>query len=318
MTSFAAAEQALRRLELTIARRLDGMLHGAHRGLLPGPGSEYGDSRPYVPGEDDVRRMDWAVTARTGTAHVRDLVADRELETWALADLSASMDFGTEEMDKRGLAVAAVAAVGFLSGRAGDRFGACVLHGAHVHRMPARAGRAALYGLLHSLMDAPRGGAVPDAPGLAEAVEVLGSARRNRGLRVVVSDFLDAEPVLDPAAERAWERPMRRLAARHDVLAVEVLDPRELVLPPGGTVSFADPETGRVRQVRLSRRVSEKYAEAAALQRRGTASALRRAGVSHLVLRTDRDWVLDVAQFVLRRRRTARAAHRLPTSGARR
>ncbi|GII93980.1 DUF58 domain-containing protein [Sinosporangium siamense] len=316
MTPFPAAEQVLRRLELTVTRRLSGLLHGAHQGLLPGPGSEYGDSRLYVPGEDDVRRMDWPVTARTGTPHVRDLVADRELETWVLADLSASMDFGTEGLDKRALAVAAVAAVGFLAGRTGDRFGACVLTGAHVHRMQARSGRQALYGLLHSLMDAPRAGAVPGAPALGEAVEVLGTVRRNRGLRVVVSDFIDPEPVLDPEAPRPWERAVRRLTARHDVLAIEVVDPRELDLPPGGLVVLTDPETGRTREVRLTRRLSEKYAEAAALQRRCTATALRRAGAAHLVLRTDRDWVADVAQFVLRRRRTARSAHRFPRSGA--
>ncbi len=148
---------ALRRLELTVTSRLDGLLHGAHQGLLPGTGSEAGDSRVYVPGEDDVRRMDWAVTARTTVPHVRDLVADRELETWALADLSPSMDFGTADTDKRDLVVAAVGAIGFLASRLGDRFGALVLHDEYVHRMPARTGRSALYGLLHSLMDAPRG-----------------------------------------------------------------------------------------------------------------------------------------------------------------
>ncbi|WP_055502456.1 DUF58 domain-containing protein [Nonomuraea pusilla] len=304
------AEQALRRLELTITRRLDGLLHGAHQGLLPGTGSESGDSRVYVPGEDDVRRMDWAVTARTTVPHVRDLIADRELETWALADLSPSMDFGTAETDKRDLVVAAVGAIGFLSSRMGDRFGALVIHDEYVHRMPARTGRPALYGLLHSLMEAPRGRPVPDAPDLAEGIDVLSAARRRRGLRVVVSDFLDARPELDPEAERPWERPIRRLAARHQVLAVEVIDPRELELPDVGRVAFTDPETGKVREVHLSPEVRRRYAEAAALQREGTRVALRRAGVAHLVLRTDRDWVFDVAQFVLRQRRMSHVARR--------
>jgi len=299
------AEQALRRLELTVTRRLDGLLHGAHLGLLPGTGSEAGDSRVYVPGEDDVRRMDWAVTARTTVPHVRDLIADRELETWALADLSPSMDFGTADTDKRDLVVAAVGAIGFLSSRMGDRFGALVLHDEFVHRMPARTGRPALYGLLHSLMDAPRGQAVPDAPDLAEGIDVLAATRRRRGMRLIVSDFLDARPELDPEAERPWERPIRRLSARHQVLAVEVIDPRELELPDVGRVAFADPESGHVREVHLSPKVRRDYAEAAALQREGTKAALRRAGVAHLVLRTDRDWVFDVAQFVLRQRRMA-------------
>ncbi|MEO3801904.1 DUF58 domain-containing protein [Nonomuraea sp. B1E8] len=306
------AEQALRRLELTVTRRLDGLLHGAHQGLLPGPGSEAGDSRVYVPGEDDVRRMDWAVTARTTIPHVRDLIADRELETWALADLSPSMDFGTADTDKRDLVVAAVGAIGFLSSRMGDRFGALVIHDEYVHRMPARTGRPALYGLLHSLMDAPRGQIVPDPPDLAEGIEVLSASRRRRGMRLIVSDFLDAHPDLDPDAERPWERPIRRLAARHQVLAVEVIDPRELELPDVGRVAFADPETGNEREVHLSPKIRQAYAEAAAQQREGTRRALRRAGIAHLVLRTDRDWVFDVAQFVLRQRRMSHLAHRRP------
>ncbi|GAA0919146.1 DUF58 domain-containing protein [Nonomuraea longicatena] len=308
--SLRSGEHALRRLELTVTRRLDGLLHGAHRGLLPGPGSEAGDSRVYVPGEDDVRRMDWAVTARTSVPHVRDLVADRELETWALADLSPSMDFGTADTDKRDLVVAAIGAIGFLAGRLGDRFGALVLHDEYIHRLPARTGRPALYGLLNALLEAPRGRVVPDAPDLAEAVDVLAATRRRRGLRLVVSDFLDTRPTLDPQAEREWERPLRRLAARHEVLAVEVIDPRELDLPDVGRVALADPETGKVREVHLSPRIRHAYAQAAALQREGTRAALRRAGAAHLVLRTDRDWVFDVAQFVLRRRRMAHLSHR--------
>ncbi|MFI7538334.1 DUF58 domain-containing protein [Streptosporangium sp. NPDC049376] len=311
-----ASERALRRLELTIVRRLDGLLHGSYQGLLPGPGGEFGDSRVYVPGEDDIRRMDWAVTARTTVPHVRDLIADRELETWALADLSPSMDFGTDTMEKRDLVVATVGAIGFLTSRIGNRFGAYVLHDEYVHRMPARGGRPALYGLLNSLAQAPRGRPVADAPDLAEAIEVLASARRRRGLRVVVSDFLDAAPVLDPGAEPPWERPIRRLAARHQVLAVEVIDPRELELPPVGLVTLTDPETGHARRIRLTGRVRAAYARAAAAQREATAVALRRCGVSHLVLRTDRDWVADIARFVLRQRRTAHLAHRSIVPGA--
>lgn len=129
-------------------------------------------------------------------------------------------------------------------------------------------------------------------------------------MRLIVSDFLDARPELDPDAERPWERPIRRLSARHQVLAVEVIDPRELELPDVGRVAFADPESGHVREVHLSPKVRRDYAEAAALQREGTKAALRRAGVAHLVLRTDRDWVFDVAQFVLRQRRMVHLAHR--------
>ncbi len=145
---------------------------------------------------------------------------------------------------------------------------------------------------------------------------MLASARRRRGLRVVVSDFLDASPALDPGLELPWERPMRRLAARHQVLAVEVIDPRELELPPVGLVSLTDPESGRSRQVRLTARVRAAYARAAAVQREVNRMALRRCGAAHLVLRTDRDWVADIAQFVLRQRRTAHLTHRHPAAGA--
>ncbi|MEU6791179.1 DUF58 domain-containing protein, partial [Nonomuraea wenchangensis] len=150
----------------------------------------------------------------------------------------------------------------------------------------------------------------PDPPDLAEGIEVLAATRRRRGMRLIVSDFLDARPELDPDAERPWERPVRRLAARHQVLAVEVIDPRELELPDVGRVAFTDPETGKVREVHLTPKVRQAYAEAAELQREGTRRALRRAGIAHLVLRTDRDWVFDVAQFVLRQRRMSHVARR--------
>ncbi|GIH71943.1 hypothetical protein Mth01_41960 [Sphaerimonospora thailandensis] len=292
-------ERALRRLELTVLRRLDGLLQGRHQGLIPGPGSEPGDTRVYVPGEDDVRRMDWAVTARTTVPHVRDLIADRELETWALADLSASMDFGTADMTKRDLVVSAVGAIGFLAGRVGDRFGAYVLHGHDVHRYPARPGRSALYGLLHTLLAAPEAVGAAD---LGQAIEVMSAAHRKRGLRVIVSDFLSGSSPEAPG----WERPLRRLAARQQVLAVEVIDPRELDLPDVGLVTFTDPETGHSRDVHLSRRLRERYAAAAAAQRAATRVALRRAGAGHLVLRTDRDWVADIARFVLGQSRASR------------
>ncbi|HET9254318.1 MAG TPA: DUF58 domain-containing protein, partial [Pseudonocardiaceae bacterium] len=132
-------EPALRALELTVLRRLDGLLQGNHLGLVPGPGTEPGEARLYQPG-DDVRRMDWAVTARTTEPHIRETVADRELETWLAVDLSASLDFGTAECDKRELAVAACAAITHLSRGGGNRIGAVASTGADVLRIPARGG----------------------------------------------------------------------------------------------------------------------------------------------------------------------------------
>jgi uncharacterized protein (DUF58 family) len=316
-------ERSLRRLELTVSRRLEGLLNGEHIGLLPGPGTELAEARVYQPGEDDVRHMDWAVTARTTTPHVRDLIADRELEAWALVDLSASMDFGTATMEKRDLAVAALAAVGFLTARLGDRFGAYIMHQGAVRRIPARTGKAAMYAMLQSILDAerttsdpagrrrsgPAGAAGPGgarrAPGpeLSDALTGLARGQTRRGLRVIISDFID--PGDRHAAAPRWERPMRRLAARHQVLAVEIIDPRELELPDVGLVQMEDPETGAVHEIVLSRRVQAAYAQAAAAQRDRIRDALRRCAVPHLVLRTDRDWVSEVARFALRQRRVA-------------
>jgi uncharacterized protein (DUF58 family) len=296
-----APERALRKLELVIVRRLDGLLQGDHLGLLPGPGSELAESRVYVPGEDDVRRMDWAVTARTTIPHVRDAIADRELETWVLVDLSPSMDFGTAAMEKRELAVAGVASVGFLTDRIGNRLGAYVVRAGGVRRFPARTGRMPLYGLLHTLLAAPRDapGGEP-APSLAQAIEGLRQTTRRRGLAVLVSDFLD---------DSDWERAVRRLAVRQQVLAIEVVDPRELELPDVGLLAVIDPETGRRREVdTASRKLRERYAAAAAEQRAGIAAALRRTGAGHVTLRTDRDWVRDIARFVLAQRRVAHVA----------
>ena len=137
------------------ADRLEGFLQGDHLGLLPGPGSDLNDARIYVPGEDDVRRMDWAVTARTMTPHVRDTMADRELEVWALLDASPSMNWGTAGITKRDLGIAAIATLGFISQKMGDRFGGLVMHFDSVRRFPARSGRQALYGLLGRMLEDP-------------------------------------------------------------------------------------------------------------------------------------------------------------------
>ncbi|WP_084263435.1 DUF58 domain-containing protein [Actinomadura formosensis] len=312
-----APERTLRRLELQVTRRLDGLLNGEHLGLLPGPGTELAEARLYQPGEDDVRHMDWAVTARTTTPHVRDLVADHELEAWALVDLTPSMDFGTGTMIKRDLAVAALAAVGFLTVRLGDRAGAYLLHTDGMRRWPARTGKAALHALLQTVLDAQsahdtrngRARTVPTAPrDLAAAITALDRGQTRRGLRVIISDFLTPDgddPGQGPHGRPGWERPLRRLAARHQVLAIEIIDPRELDLPDVGLVEMADPETGTVHEIVLSRRVRERYAAAAAAQRERTRTALRRCGAHHLVLRTDRDWITDVARFALRQRRAA-------------
>jgi len=294
----ARLDAALTTLELTVRRRLDGLLQGNHLGLVPGPGTEPGDARPYNAG-DDVRRMDWSVTARTTEPHIRQTVADRELETWLVADLSASLDFGTTGCEKRDLVVAAAAAVGHLTRGGGNRIGAVVATGAGVKRIPARGGRPYLQHLLRELASTPRSG--PGERGdLSVALEQLRRPPRRRGLAVVISDFIG--PAGGDGA-LSWERPLRALSGRHDLLAIEVLDPRDIELPAVGLVTLLDPETGRTKEVSTTPELRAAFGKAAAAHRDQVALALRRAGAAHLVLRTDRDWVADVMRFVMSRKR---------------
>jgi len=303
-----APEQRLRKLELAVTRRLDGLLQGQYLGLLPGPGSEFSGAREYRPGEDEVRWMDWAVTARTNVPHVREVDSDRELTTWVLVDGSASMDFGTAEVEKRELAVAAVAAVGYLTAGSGNRLGAHVLRGDGIRRTPARTGREHLQALLRGLLEAPREGE-GGGDDLGSAIDGLARTAVHRGLAVVVSDFLDTADDAEPS----WERPLKRLSARHQVLVVEVTDPRELDLPDVGLITLVDPETGQRREVSTGdRRLRERYGVAARAQRDAVHAALRRTGAVHLPLRTDRDWVADIVRHVLGQRRLAAASPARP------
>jgi uncharacterized protein (DUF58 family) len=295
-------EAVLRKLQLLVTRKLDGLLQGDHLGLLPAVGSEVAESREYRPG-DDVRRMDWPVTARTTVPHVRQTVADRELETWICLDLSASLDFGTARCEKRDLAVAAAAAVTHLTVRGGNRTGAVLATGDGLVRIPARGGRQNAQGMMRRIVETPRAaaGTVTD---LAAAVDALNRPPRRRGMAVVISDFLTPDLVSDAGPPPSWERPLRKLGVRHDVLAVEVVDPRELELPDVGVLTVTDTETGRMHEVQTGdRRFRQRYAEAAAAQRATIAASLRRAGAGHLRLRTDSDWLLDIVRFVAAQRR---------------
>ena len=322
-------ERTLRHLELTVLRRLDGLLLGDYLGLLPGQGSEKAESREYQFG-DDVRRIDWAVTARTTVPHVHDLVADRELETWALVDLTGSLRFGSARCEKRELAIAATGAVGFLTARTGNRMGAVALTDTGTRLIPARPGRAGLRTLLRTLLtigtpgEPPRpsgrfprpdpagaagtagpagaaaggrgGASAPAGTDLARALEALRRPQRRRGLVVVVSDFL--------SVDLSWERPLRALAGRHDVLAIEVIDPLELALPNVGPLAVVDPETGALFELPThSRRFRARYEQAAARHRDDVAAALRAAGASHLRLHTDTDWLVEIARYAAAHRR---------------
>jgi len=312
----ARAEAVLTRLQLLVTRKLDGLLQGDYVGLLPGPGSEAGESREYRPG-DDVRRMDWPVTARTTLPHVRRTVADRELETWLAVDLSASLEFGTARWLKSDLVIAAAAAMAHLTVRGGNRIGAVVGTGSGVlegnsglrrrrkpatapepHaqqpivRLPARPGRKEAQGLLRAIA---RTRIRPGRADLGALIDMLNRPPRRRGVAVVISDFL--------APVDGWSRPVKKLGVRHDVLAVEVVDPRELELPDVGVLTLADPETGALHEVQTADpALRRRYAEAAGEQRAEIARALRAAGAAHLRLRTDTDWLLDMVRFVAAQR----------------
>jgi uncharacterized protein (DUF58 family) len=301
------AAEVLRRLELSVTRRLDGLLQGDHRGLTPGHGSEPGDIRTYQPG-DDVRRIDWNVTARMGETHVRDTIADRELETWLLVDASASLAFGTAVCEKRDLALAAAAATGFLTARTGNRVGAMTVGpDGPSTPFPARSGRVHLQALLRRTLDAlsdPSPGRSELTPGLRR----MAATAQRRGLVVVISDFLDPGP---------WDLALRTLSLRHDVLCVEVVDPVELALPDVGMLVLHDAESGAELEVPTGdRKFRERYETAAREQRDVIASRIRGSGADHLQLRTDRDWLLDLARFVSRRRDRVDALSRAAAHGS--
>ncbi|GFG64642.1 hypothetical protein MKUB_21320 [Mycobacterium kubicae] len=290
---------ALRTLELTVSRKLDGILHGDHLGLIPGPGSEPGESRMYQPG-DDVRRMDWAVTARTTHPHVRQMIADRELETWLVVDMSASLDFGTAVCEKRDLAVAAAAAISFLNTGGGNRLGALISNGVNTIRVPARSGRQHVQTMLRTIATTPRA-PVGVRGDLAAAIDALRRPERRRGMAVIISDFLG--PI-------NWMRPLRGIAARHEVLAIEVLDPRDIELPDIGDVILQDAESGVTREFTIDSQLQTDFAKAAAAHRADVARTIRGCGAPVMTLRTDRDWIADIVRFVASRRRGAMAGRR--------
>lgn len=285
-----AIADLVRDLEITVTRKLDGVLHGNHQGLTPGHGTEPGDSRPYHPG-DDVRRIDWNVTARTGEPYVRTQIADRDLEAWIVADTSASMRFGTTGTDKAHLALSAAGAIGFLTARNQNRLGAVLVAGDRLRVVPPRGGRDQVRAVLRSIADA----AAPDGSGAAElgpAIDRVGAIARRRGFVAVVSDF----------AGTTWHGPLARLGLRQDLLAVVTTDPREDDVPPIGQVRLVDPASGRSRDVRVTADVQRRYRDLADQRRDERERALRRSGAEVIHLHTDADWLGEIVRHVRRRR----------------
>jgi uncharacterized protein (DUF58 family) len=284
------AEGLLRALEISIGRRVEGLLAGDFRSNLLGAGTELAMIRPYVPG-DDVRRIDWNVTARTAEPHVRVDLAERVLVTWLVLDTSVSMQFGTADRRKADVAEGVAVAIGHLATRRGNRLGVVTFGGADDRAIPPRQGRVGLVGLLAALRaEVPVEGL--GSTTLAAALARTGGLARQRSLVVIVSDF---------RGDRGWRRQLLELAGHHDVLAVEIRDPREEELPDVGLLYLVDPETGRQLRVDTrSRRLRERFAVAAAAERGQVARELTSAGVRHVVLGTAGDWLRPLVTFLRR------------------
>lgn len=277
---------SLRALELTVGRRVDGMLAGDYRSAFAGVGSELWQVRPYEAG-DDVRRIEWNVTARTGEPHVRVELAERVLVTWLVIDASASMAFGTADRRKADVAEGVAVAIGFAATRRGNRLGTVAFGAEPVVERP-RQGCRALLDTLRLLQELPPSGSGT----LADALALTDRVAKQRALVVVVSDFRGP---LD------WRAPMLRLAGRHAVLAVEVRDPREQELADVGDLRLVDPETGRQLRVDTSdRRLRKRFALAAADERRALVASLATIGVRHVALSTEGDWLRPLSAFLRR------------------
>jgi uncharacterized protein (DUF58 family) len=293
------AAALLKRLEWTVLRRLDGLLQGDHRTLMRGAGLDLADLREYQH-HDDVRHIDWNVTARLQTPYVRQFTEDRELSAWFLVDLSASVDFGSNRFTKRKIAREFVAVLARLLTRRGNRVGA-LLYGTTVDTMlPARGGRVHVLELLQRMAARP----AETAAGATDLRELLLAAQRTvkrRSTIFIVSDFISAP---------GWEKALGQLAQRHEVTAVRLFDALEMDLPDIGLVTMKDAETGEQIVVDThNRRFRERFAAAAERRETTLRETLARAGVDTLELGTEDDLVEAVVRFAELKKQRSRLAN---------
>ncbi len=299
----ASAEQVLRRLEWTVLRRLDGLLQGHHRTLMRGHGLDLTDLREYQ-AHDDVRHIDWNVTARLDQPHVRVFTEDREMSAWFLLDLSASVDFGSGRQRKKQVTQDFVAVLARLLTREGNRVGA-LLYGSQVDAcLPPRAGRGQVLQLMHRLQHRPAA-----TPGtgtrLQDLLQAAAHQLKRRATVFVVSDFI---------SEPGWDKALAQLARRHDVVAVRVLDALEQELPDLGLLPMRDAETGEFLMVDThDAGFRRRFAALVQAQEAQFADALVSAGVDALELRTDDELLDALVRFcALRKRRVQSQASQLP------
>jgi uncharacterized protein (DUF58 family) len=296
MTAFASApERVLQRLDWTVVRRLDGLLQGDYRSLFRGNGVDFADLREYEYG-DDIRHIDWNVTARMATPYVREFLEDREITAWFLLDLSPSVDFGTVESErlKRSVLVDVVTTLARVLTRHGNRVGA-VLYGAEVERtIPARSGRIQVLRLINDLQAHPRR---PSAP-FTDLSVLLEAGRRwikGRSLVFVASDFISAP---------GWERALEGLTRRHEVIAIRLFDRREVELPDVGPMLMDDAETGEQLYVDThDPAFRRRFREASERREAELGAAFGRAGVDAVALATDDDLLEAIVRMAARRKR---------------
>jgi uncharacterized protein (DUF58 family) len=291
--SDATPERILHQVDWHVIRRLDGLLRGDYRSLFYGQGLDIADLREYQ-AEDDIRAIDWNVTARMDTPYVRQYVEDREITAWFLLDLSPSMDFGTVEKQKRAALIEVVATIARLLTRHGNRIGA-VLYGGKERMIPARGGRLQVLRVINDLLRQPpveRAGMT----NLSRLVESGLNAIKQRSLIFLISDFISAS---------GWERPLRLLSQRHDVIAVRLWDPREVDLPDIGPIIMQDAETGEQLYVDTGdKRFRQRFRGLAERRAAEIGQLLTRAQASVLALSTEEDLVRALVRFnALRRQR---------------
>ena len=297
-------EAVLRHLEWTVLKRLDGLLQGDYRTLLRGFGLDFAGLREYQH-EDDVRYIDWNVTARMDTPYVRQFSEDRDMNAWFLVDLSPSADFGSSRVNKRDLSTQFVAALARLLSQHGNRTGA-MIYGSMVDTiMPPRCDRRHVLHLLHRLRHRPVLGAVGPTRLevlLSRAAETI----KRRSAVFLVSDFI---------SEPGWEKPLAQLAQRHDVVAVQVSDPLEQTLPDLGLITMEDPETGEQLFVDTSDKGFRARFESLATERdESLRRTFARLGVDRLRLATDQSLLDNLVRFAQARKR--RPLNNLPTAQA--
>ncbi|CAN7548916.1 DUF58 domain-containing protein [Cupriavidus necator] len=294
------AEALLRRLEWTVVRRLDGLLQGDYRTLFRGFGLDLADLREYRPG-DDVRHIDWNVTARLQTPHVREYQEDREVSVWFLLDLSGSVGFGSGSVSKRDLLSDFTTVMALLLTRYGNRVGALLYGGATVAGasvVPARSGRRHLLHLLDRMHATPA--ALPGDTRLRDLLERARAVAKQRSVLFVVSDFISAP---------GWQASLGMLARRHEVVAVRLVDPLEMALPDLGLVVLQDAETAEQMFVDTHDPAFRKrFAAAAEAREAELRLAFTQAGVACLTLSTYARLDLALLDFTRRRRHRQGAA----------